>query len=272
MYKKIILSAIAIALSSTLYACGDEAAAAERAPRNTEISAVSTDIATTEYTRPTRATQSTGTTAVETRRAHLQTTTTTTAAYTRPTRKTTTTTTTESTFVLSDELVAEKIYTFFTDKGYTTEQVCGIIGNAEIESGLEPSRGIAGGGFGLFQLQDCPQRDAMFEAFEANGVGKYATASYWGRGASNFDSRADFDAFMDVLLTYTMDPNDTDWQNELYLANDPEMAAEVFLVNYERAIGGDDQIIYYEPAKDRYYQAAAKRRDSARKWYNYFSS
>lgn len=89
-----------------------------------------------------------------------------TIATTETTAETTTETTTEpiattatpEEFELSDEEVADKIHDYFSEKGYNDAQIAGIVGNAEIESGLEPSRGVSGGGFGLFQLMDCPQR------------------------------------------------------------------------------------------------------------------
>lgn len=178
----------------------------------------------------------------------------------------------EEEFVLSDTEVADKMYAFFSDKGYNEAQIAGIVGNAEVESGLEPSRSIDGGYFGLFQLRDCEQRREMMAAFEAEGVGKYACPEYWGRDASGFDSREDFDAFMDVQLSYTMDQDDSTWMEELYAAESPEEAAEVFLVHYERAINGTSPVEYYAPYSGLYYQGTESRREAARRWYEHFIS
>ena len=177
----------------------------------------------------------------------------------------------EEPFELTNELVAEKIYTFFSAKGYTTAQIAGIIGNAEAESGLEPSRGVEGGGFGLFQLMDYPQRDEMFDAFDAAEVGKYATPEYWGFGESAFDNKEDFETYMDILLEYTMDEDDPTWMSELRTADSPELAAEIFLVHYERAVDGWSPIEYYSPYCGELYQATDSRREYARKWYEYFA-
>lgn len=178
---------------------------------------------------------------------------------------------TEEPFELTDELVAEKIYAYFSAKGYTTAQIAGIIGNAEAESGLEPSRGVEGGGFGLFQLMDYPQRDEMFAAFDAAGVGKYAAPEYWGFGESAFDNKEDFEAYMDILLEYTMDEEDPTWMSELREADSPELAAEIFLVHYERAVDGWSPVEYYSPYCGELYQATDSRREYARKWYEYFA-
>lgn len=177
----------------------------------------------------------------------------------------------EEPFELTNELVAEKIHAYFSAKGYTTAQIAGIIGNAEAESGLEPSRGVEGGGFGLFQLMDYPQRDEMFAAFDAAGVGKYATPAYWGFGESSFDTKEDFETYMDILLEYTMDEDDPTWMSELRTADSPELAAEIFLVHYERAVDGWSPIEYYSPYCGELYQATGSRREYARKWYEYFA-
>ena len=175
-------------------------------------------------------------------------------------------------FELSDEEVADKMHEYFSEKGYSDAQIAGIVGNAEIESGLEPSRGVSGGGFGLFQLMDCPQRRAMFGAFDAEGVGKYTTSQYWGLDESDFDNAEDFDKFMTVMLDYTMNPDDPTWMSEIQTVDSPEAAAEVFLVHYERAINGGSQIEYYAPYAGRYYQATESRREAARRWYEYFTA
>ena len=91
---------------------------------------------------------------------------------TEPTEPTTEPTEATEEFVLSDTEVADKMHDFFAEKGYNDAQIAGIVGNAEVESGLEPSRGVPGGGFGLFQLMDCEQRREMLAAFDAHGVGQ----------------------------------------------------------------------------------------------------
>ena len=196
----------------------------------------------------------------------------TTMATTEPTEATTTSAESTEPFELSDEEVANKMFEYFSEKGYNVAQIAGIIGNAETESGLEPSRGVPGGGFGLFQLMDCPQRREMMAEFDAQGVGKYATSEYWSLGASNFDTEEDFDVFMTIMLDYTMNEDDPIWMSELKTVYSPELAAEVFLVHYERATDGDSPIEYYEPYAGLYYQATESRREAARRWYQYLTA
>ncbi len=177
----------------------------------------------------------------------------------------------EAAFLPTKEIVARRIYDYFEDKGYNTAQIAGIIGNADVESNLNPTRSGDGRYFGLFMLYDTPQRQAMFDEMERAGVGKYCEEEYWGPEFSAFDSEADFDDFLEIVLDYTCDPNDMRWQTELKNATSPEEAAEIFLVHYERAICGTEEIKFYEPYAGLRYQATDARRKAASKWYEYFS-
>ncbi len=260
--KRILMATTAL-LMLYLTACGQsEAQALEQ--RQFEVSPLAETVATTCATT-TQTTAQTTTTA---------TTTFTTAASAAAENTTTAVeiTTEPESFQLTDEKVADKIYDFFSERGYSTAQIAGIIGNAEVESGLEPSRGVPGGGFGLFQLMPCEQRSAMIAEMDARGVGKYATSNYWELGASNFDSESDMDTFLEVMLEYTMNPDDPTWYQELYNTESCEEAAEIFLVHYERAVNGGSPIEYYSPYAGRYYQATESRRASARQWYDYLQN
>lgn len=252
--KKTLMLAGAVALLTMLSACGQTAIAEDNPPRTPEVLP---DLPTTSVCTTTTTQASTS----------ITTTTTTVAT------ETTTEITTED-FELTEEMVVDKMYDFFTDKGYTDAQVAGIIGNAQTESGFEPSRSTTGDYFGLFMLCDCPQRQEMFAEMERQGVGKYTGPEYWGDGASDFDSAEDMDKFLDIMLTYTMNPDDDRWMTELHNAETPEESAEIFLVHYERAIGGGgcSTIEYYEPFKGLHYQNVEDRREAARAWYNYFSA
>ena len=233
-----------------------------------ESRAIFAEETTTTSVPPVTTTTTTTTTATTTKITTVATSTT--------TETVTTTVTTEAPekFVLTDEEVAKFMHDYYVECGYSEAQVAGIIGNAEVESGLDPSRAINiyDGGFGLFQLFDCPQRQARFSEYRKQDVGQYLFAQYWGDGCSRFDSREDFESFMRITLDYTFNPDDTAWQTELYGANSPEEAAEVFLVHYERAVGGQGTIEYYAPSAGQLYQGVNSRRESARKWYEYFAS
>ena len=191
------------------------------------------------------------------------------------TAQATTTTTVQATepeeFEFSPELVADVMHDYFAEKGYNDAQIAGIVANADIESGLQPSRS-ENGYFGLFQLMNCPRQREMLAAFEDAGLGKYTQPEYWPDGASDFDTADDMERFVRLMLDYAMDPNDTRWQTELYNAQSPEEAAEIFLVHYERAVGGEGTIQYYGDYLGCNYQAAEKRRNYARMWYEAFTS
>lgn len=268
--KRNVMVVTAVALLCTLSACGNEGLVASqpmtREPETSETYAVLTDPPSETVRTLPRATEQVAI-ALSAETVTEATTTTTDAT------EATTEAPTEAPepFELSDEEVADKMHEYFSEKGYNDAQIAGIVGNAEIESGLEPSRGVSGGGFGLFQLMDCPQRRAMFGAFDAEGVGKYATSAYWGLDESDFDNAEDFDKFMTVMLDYTMNEDDPTWMSEIQTVDSPEAAAEVFLVHYERAVNGGSQIEYYAPYAGRYYQATESRREAARRWYDYFT-
>ncbi len=275
--RKMMMAATAAAVLCLMSGCGDRsrktlnrAEAAETTPTEALAQALVHAAEAAASTTTTTTSQTTATT--------TQTTAATTAAATAATSSTTieqtSTTTIEEAenFELTDEEVANKIHDFFSERGYNDAQIAGIVGNAEIESGLEPSRGVPGGGFGLFQLMDCAQRQEMFAEFDDQGVGKYATSDYWAFDASDFDTESDFNTFMDVMLDYTMNPDDPTWMEELHAATSPEEAAEIFLVHYERAVNGGSPIEYYSAYAGRYYQGTSSRREAARRWYNYFTS
>ena len=254
--RKQILAALAFAVLATTTACTNNARAIEQEPAPAEtnpIRVLNTEKATTTTVAISTTTKPAATTIIETTPVAT--------ATTEPVE-----------FELTDEKVADKIYDFFSDKGFTTEQIAGIIGNADIESGLEPSRGVPGGGFGLFQLMDCPQRSAMIEEMNARGVGKYATSEYWALGASDFDNEEDMNTFLEVMLEYTMNADDPTWYNELHSAQSPEEASEIFLVHYERAVNGGSPIEFYSDYAGRYYQATESRRNAARDWYDYLEN
>ena len=271
--RKMMMAATAAAVLCLMSGCGNQsrktlnrAEAAETSPTQAIAQALA-------HAAEAAASTTTATTS-QTTAATTQTTVTTTTATSSTTIEQTSTTTTEEAenFELTDEEVANKMHDFFSERGYNDAQIAGIVGNAEIESGLKPSRGVQGGGFGLFQLMDCTQRQEMLAEFDDQGVGKYATSDYWAFDASDFDTEADFNTFMDVMLDYTMNPDDPTWMEELYTATSPEEAAEIFLVHYERAVNGSSPIEYYSAYAGRYYQGTSSRREAARRWYNYFTS
>ena len=173
--------------------------------------------------------------------------------------------------MLAGDTVAEKIWNYMIEKGYNDAQAAGVVGNAEAESGLNPTRRGDNDYWGLFQLMHTPQRDAMWNQITAEGYGEYLDPSYWPAGAVDRIPPDAVDALVRIIMDYTFDPNDTRWQTELKSATSPEEAAEIFLVHYERAFGGESPIEYYAPYMGQLYQATSRRREFARKWYDQFS-
>ena len=200
--KKTLMLAATVALLSMLSACGQTAIADDCLP---ETLAVITEPAATTSSTTTTTQASTSTTTSSTVVA--------TTVATEPETEPETEAPTDN-FELTEEMVVDKMYDFFADKGYTDAQIAGIVGNAQMESGLEPSRSVTGDYFGLFMLCDCPQRQAMFDEMDRQGVGKYTNPEYWGVGESDFDSAEDMEKFLDIMLTYTMNPNDDRWMTE----------------------------------------------------------
>jgi predicted esterase len=175
---------------------------------------------------------------------------------------------------LRGDTIAEKIWNFYIDKGYNDAQVAGILGNANAESGLTPTRSVDGSFYGLFQW-GYGRRVQLFERMQAEGLGKYLDAEYWGAGAEEKIPADDLDHIIQVELEHSFDENDTKWQTELKTATTPEEAAEIFLVHFERAVANGytptTLIEYYTPYIGIPYQGTKQRRDFAKEFYEEYS-
>ncbi|MBR1939382.1 hypothetical protein IJ847_01465 [Candidatus Saccharibacteria bacterium] len=241
-----------------------------------ESDRITADAGIIAMTETTESTASTETTTVTTTTA-ASTTTSTSTSSTTATSATTETTTTETTtaenaepFYPTREDVAFGIRDFLAPLGYTDEQIAGVVANAEAESGLQPTL-CQNDYYGLFMLMNCPRRQAMFDEMADAGLSQYLGSDYQYDGGCRFANKDDFRAFLDIMMQYTMNPDDSTWYEELYSAQSPEESAEIFLVHYERAVGGSSTIQEYAPYAGLYYQAADSRREAARRWYEIFS-
>lgn len=170
---------------------------------------------------------------------------------------------------LPGDNIAEKIWNYFVDKGFTDGQIAGIIGNGLAESGLTPTRSSNGSYWGLFQWG--PRRPQLWQKMEEAGLGKYTSSEYWGAGAEEMIPEADLDAILTVELDFLMGPDDISWIDAIKETNDPETAAEIFLVTFERAVGGDDPIKLYPPYMGLLYQGTTARRNFAKQVYDEYS-
>lgn len=171
---------------------------------------------------------------------------------------------------LSGSDTAEKIWNFFIDQGFSDAQVAGLLGNAMVESGIQATRASNSSYWGLFQW-GMGRKDALFTKIREAGLEQYLGEEYWASGADEKIPAADLDRLLQVELEFTMSETDLDWQNELKKATTPEMAAEIFLVLFERAVGGESEVLYYSPYAGRLYQATKARRDYAKEFYEQYS-
>lgn len=175
-----------------------------------------------------------------------------------------------SSTTLSGSDTAEKIWNFFIEQGFNDAQVAGLLGNGMAESGLVATRASNSSYFGLFQW-GMGRKDQLFKKFQEAGLIKYTSTEYWGSDAEEKIPPADYDKILQIELEHTMEEDDLNWQEELKKANTPEMAAEIFLVLFERAVGGNSEVLYYPPYAGRLYQATKARRDFAKEFYDKYA-
>ena len=171
---------------------------------------------------------------------------------------------------LAGDTIEEKIWNFYIDQGFSDVQVAGILGNAKAETGVEPTRASNSSYWGLFQwyLGYVPK---LVEQINNAGLGKYFDSEWWPAGKSKDIPADDLDQLLSIQLNYTIDHADFDWITEVKKQTTVEAAAEAFLAIFERAVGGNSPILYYEPYKGLLYQGTSARRDFAKEFYEQYS-
>ena len=171
---------------------------------------------------------------------------------------------------LAGDTIEEKIWNFYIDQGFSDVQVAGILGNAKAETGVEPTRASNSSYWGLFQwyLGYVPK---LVEQINSAGLGKYFDSEWWPAGKSKDIPADDLDQLLSIQLNYTIDHADFDWITEVKKQTTVEAAAEAFLAIFERAVGGNSPILYYEPYKGLLYQGTSARRDFAKEFYEQYS-
>jgi len=171
---------------------------------------------------------------------------------------------------LAGDTIEEKIWNFYIDQGFSDVQVAGILGNAKAETGVEPTRASNSSYWGLFQwyLGYAPK---LVEQINSAGLGKYFDSEWWPAGKSKDIPANDLDQLLSIQLNYTMEHADFDWITEVKKQTTVEAAAEAFLAIFERAVGGNSPILYYEPYKGLLYQGTSARRDFAKEFYEQYS-
>jgi len=172
---------------------------------------------------------------------------------------------------LSGADTAEKIWNFFIEQGFNDAQAAGILGNAMLESGLSPTISSSGSHWGLFQWMRSKYRDELEARITQAGLGQYLSSQYWNPGADDAIPEADHDKLVEIELTYLMETPDDEWRKTIPEADTPELAAEIFLTTFERAINGESPIEYYAPYRGALYQGTQKRREYAREFFDKYS-
>lgn len=171
----------------------------------------------------------------------------------------------------------EKMWNYYVGKGFNDAQTAGILGNAFVESGFTITRASNSSYWGLFQWykEYVPK---LIQNINDAGLGKYMDSQYWPDGGDESIPEGDRDALLQILLDYTMDESTwlEDWGEIIKQKNgdahEPEYAAEVFLVHYERAIGGTEPLLYYNsPLSSAPYQGTITRREKARELFEQYS-
>ncbi len=175
-----------------------------------------------------------------------------------------------SSTVLSGNDTAEKIWNFFIQQGFSDAQTAGLLGNGMAESSLVVTRSSNGSFWGLFQWGG-GRKERLFKKLSEAGLSKYTTQEYWGVDAKNKIPESDYNQILQIELEYTMEEKDLNWQEEIKKANTPELAAEIFLVLFERATNGESEIVYYAPYSGLLYQGAKARRDFAKEFYKKYA-
>ncbi|MEG0160144.1 phage tail tip lysozyme [Carnobacterium sp.] len=119
---------------------------------------------------------------------------------------------------------AKYIFTFFKEKGWTAQSICGMLGNLQGESGIIADKDEIGGGGGYGLVQWTPKSNLVNWA-NANGLNYRELETQCKRIQWELDNGQQFYATGSFPLSFTQFTKST--QSPTYLAN-------VFIHNYER--------------------------------------
>lgn len=173
------------------------------------------------------------------------------------------------------------LWNLLIDKGFSSKQVAGIIGNAMQESSLNPVRvGILDKSYhGLFMWKDEYGWDRVEAALKDAGMEKYLTGQYPEISSSEeiekLIPKDDLKKIIEIQIDAVIKINSDNWVSEIKKSNSVEESAEIFLVLFEKkAIDGSDPIKYYKNNKyyNKLYQETTKRREYALEFYEKFGN
>lgn len=171
---------------------------------------------------------------------------------------------------LSGNTIEEKIWNYYIEKGFSDIQVAGILGNAKVETGVEPTRASNSQFWGLFQWHTGYNAN-LLEKIRTAGLGKYLDSEWWPSGKSKDIPENDLNRILEIELDYSMNDYAANWITEVKKQTTVNAAAEAFLTIFERAVGGNSPVLYYEPYKGLLYQGTESRRNFANEFYKKYS-
>ena len=144
----------------------------------------------------------------------------------------------------NQERVATEVYNFFKGKGWTKNAICGLLGNMERESKLNPDIHQIGGGGGYGLVQWTPGSKLKNWA-NARGLDYTLTRTQCLKIQDEYEKGEQYYKTKECPLAFYQYSRSN---------SSPEYLAECFLRNYEKAGVA----------------ALNERKTNARKWFNYF--
>lgn len=180
---------------------------------------------------------------------------------------------------------AKQIYTMFMKEGFSSEATCGILGNMRIESAHTFNPRIYKGGKVFVDLADTDSTSAWGLIQADNG----ARTAFKNIAANTGLNPNTVDGQVQVIVQYMHQDTTSkgimksnglanDWDDFKSL-NDPELAADYYLISLERAVWNPSKYPSHKKIKDhaksaingKEYQGITGRKKYAKEFYAYFS-
>ena len=180
---------------------------------------------------------------------------------------------------------AKQIYTMFMKEGFSSEATCGILGNMRIESAHTFNPRIYKGGKVFVDLADTDSTSAWGLIQADNG----ARTAFKNIVANTGLNPNTVDGQVQVIVQYMHQDTTSkgimksnglanDWDDFKNL-NDPELAADYYLISLERAVWNPSKYPSHNKIKDhaksaingKEYQGITGRKKYAKEFYTYFS-
>ena len=156
------------------------------------------------------------------------------------------------------------IWTYLRSKGFSDIETAGIMGNLATETGgtYNPTIANSAGYWGLVQWGPGARKNGVQQRLESAGI-SYAHSDNVDMNSIPGDVLY---GMVKIELDYMIwegQGNDNNFVSDIKHASSINEAAEIFLVDSERATGGDSPIKYYSPKMGILYQGTESRRNNA---------